>query len=69
MRDLPRNVKRWVILGCVLAELIAAANYFLDLGLFAHNAKETMVVGFVVTVLVALYYGPTPDDRDGVAKD
>ena len=69
MRDLSPTGKRVVIVGFILMELVFAANYYLKLGLVARNPKETMVVGFVAMVLVALYLHPSSDDQGGRSDD
>jgi hypothetical protein len=71
LRDLSALERRYFIAGLVLVAVICTANYYLGLGIFASNAKGTMILSIVLAVVLTAYLALVPaapprgsDDRD-----
>jgi hypothetical protein len=69
MRDLTYNQKRLVLAALLVLDLVFAVNYYARLGLFASGARETVIVGWVLTVGLALYMDPRPDSYTVISPD
>jgi hypothetical protein len=69
LRDLSAPERRYFIAGMVLVAIICTANYYLGLGIFASNAKGSMILSLVLAVVLAAYLAlvpaAPPKGRDG----
>jgi len=63
MRDLTFNEKRIFLAALVLIDVFFAVNYYAGLGLVSSGPRETMVVAWALTVVLALYMDPRPDTQ------